>query len=177
MANLYFLNDPGTPIFRDAEGKIYEKIGTRNDVQPNASLAAGDKINLSATVTFSEADPQGFTQYTAEQFGIGAYLYGTTVQLPNNTVDWTTVYASAPVAGVIRWSGEYYSTIRINGTLTKYNNQFGGGPAFDNVYGWAQTANARSINVAQGDLVELRNADSNLRHTSIGLIPFVWPIV
>lgn len=169
MANLYYLNDHGNTIFRDLDQKIYTKVGTRNDVQPNAQWVPGSDVGNITGYTFTTADPQGTTIYTDEQMAVIENLYF--VKFDPIGSGWQTAWASAPVSGVLRYCERagYGGTLRINGGTSAISYAGGGSTNI-------RVGSCQAVNISAGDLIEVSGTAGNSR-IALGILPFVWPIV
>lgn len=177
MPNLYYLNDHGNVIFRNFDQKVYTKVGTRNDVQPNAQWDAVNDVPSITGVTYGTADAQGILSYTAEQMAIAENLYEYHAQTPaGSSGTWYSIVASTPLAGVIRFNvRDDYGTpqhIRIDGlTLGKIVPHVTTG----NVPSSMRFTLSLAYNVAAGSLIEVMSEASVDSNFVVGIIPFQWP--
>lgn len=146
MANKYFINDNGAAIYYD--GQIWTRVGTSTTNLPNASMVTGVDVGNLAGYTFSYADPQGKTVYTAEEMGVAEQIIGQySANVDTGGVpEYIAVIASAPQSGVVRvWNngGGATAIVRVNGV------QVWNGEIQDKQI-------SAAVNVAAGDLVEHR---------------------
>lgn len=148
MPSLYSISDLGDAI--SVGGVIYKKVGT--DVPAVPDTIAPDAVRTGAFV-YNVADGQGNASYDADKHLL-AMEFGYENTLGTGD-DVQTLYASAPFAGVLRiWQNQATAVgtknLFINGTPTAifWNNHQG-------------QANAYSVNVQAGDLIQIDKGSSN----------------
>lgn len=166
MPNLLFLNDHGNIIFDYSTNKVYAKVGPRNDIQPNAAWEANDVPSIVGYTYTTYPDPQGRLIYTAEEMAVAENIYF--AKLEYQPPNWYTIWASAPVSGVLRY-GECYGvggTLRVNGVT--YSISYVGGSTD------IRHTGMHAINIAAGSLVEVYSNSTDGRY-ALGIIPFVYP--
>jgi hypothetical protein len=169
---LYLLTDEGAAAYLDLAA--YVKIGTRNDVVPNYAFQAGQDVSNVQPFDFSGAvDPQSRSAYTAPELICMQYIYDfRNAAFPHNA--WTTVFAAAPVSGVLRIVSDNANSVvgdlRIDGVESLA--VIPAAPATDTI----RVVNAYPINVVAGQLIEARITDvAGSSIVNAGINPFVYP--
>lgn len=165
MANIHFLTDHGAVMYNANDGVVYTRVGASSSGVIE-SFVAGSVGDITGFTYTKYPDPQGRLSYSAEEMAVGENLYY--VERSDITNSYSTVWASAPVSGVIRWCGSFIMNIRLNSSDVYTNTDYQDAIIRD-------AGRVASCNVTAGDLVEVSTNDAGPRNFKAIIIPFVYP--
>lgn len=173
--SIFFLNDHGDVIFNDSDGKVYTKVGPTIAGSPEL-WEPTDVPNIQGFFyLYGGPDAQGIQTYSAEQMAVAENLYHVRIDSPVQN-QWYTMFASAPVSGVLRYGGGHGSSadnarLRINGSIVD-----SGAPMKSSNYSLLRNDDLEPWNIAAGTLVEMMWPTDNAAFAlTCGIIPFTYP--